>query len=645
MNQGYNSNVIYTPNNFTSMAYNVPYVVTNPPEYQYLPKSQLNAYVVKSPVYYGQKNFGDFVDCEISMEDSGDRNSNYINSSSSSRSRSPVYRIKNNPINALYQNNIRPRSPKIFRNNNVLEMENNNNSYGINQYSQSNSPMTRSNSRSHHSNQSQSSNNSPVLTDAPINIVPMMPYQNNINQNDNNSPSGNYKMKLYSSPIKSSKNNKKGQFTFPKTLSNSTIYKNKSKSPNSNEERQITNFQYPPLNNLVPSKSYQSLAMNPFSTNFNGNALNNLNNNYQNNNFPFNSNVQNTSPLYKTQLPNNYPNMNQLFNQKENNANPINRNINNNPINNNPFRTQVVNNNAQNQFVSKEENQSEIGLVNTNSKTNPDISNLFKSCSNTYYSSALLSNSCYQNTNLNSKVNSSLNNVNVTGFDINKEIRGKSTSSSSSDVNKNIQEVKNNLNTVDNKKQNINLFSNSQIEANKAESMPSDAFSHYMLEQINKIRTNPKEYVEVFKKAKKSIKQDKKGNLYYSGKIKVALYKGKEAFDEAISSLEKTKPMKPLIYKKDLCIEISKDKKDFQSGDYLRKKINELIKKDIKVRAFWRDIIKDSEINFLLMIVDDNPIRRGEKRKDIMNPEMKYIGINSGMCGEFFICYTVLSDE
>ena len=645
MNPGYNSNVIYTPNNFTSMAYNVPYVVTNPPEYQYLPKSQLNAYVVKSPVYYGQKNFGDFVDCEISMEDSGDRNSNYINSSSSSRSRSPVYRIKNNPINALYQNNIRPRSPKIFRNNNVLEMENNNNSYGINQYSQSNSPMTRSNSRSHHSNQSQSSNNSPVLTDAPINIVPMMPYQNNINQNDNNSPSGNYKMKLYSSPIKSSKNNKKGQFTFPKTLSNSTIYKNKSKSPGSNGERQITNFQYPPLNNLVPSKSYQSLAMNPFSTNFNGNALNNLNNNYQNNNFPFNSNVQNTSPLYKTQLPNNYPNMNQLFNQKENNANPINRNINNNPINNNPFRTQVVNNNAQNQFVSKEENQSEIGLVNTNSKTNPDISNLFKSCSNTYYSSALLSNSCYQNTNLNSKVNSSLNNVNVTGFDINKEIRGKSTSSSSSDVNKNIQEVKNNLNTVDNKKQNINLFSNSQIEANKAESMPSDAFSHYMLEQINKIRTNPKEYVEVFKKAKKSIKQDKKGNLYYSGKIKVALYKGKEAFDEAISSLEKTKPMKPLIYKKDLCIEISKDKKDFQSGDYLRKKINELIKKDIKVRAFWRDIIKDSEINFLLMIVDDNPIRRGEKRKDIMNPEMKYIGINSGMCGEFFICYTVLSDE
>ena len=176
-------------------------------------------------------------------------------------------------------------------------------------------------------------------------------------------------------------------------------------------------------------------------------------------------------------------------------------------------------------------------------------------------------------------------------------------------------------------------------------SKPSDIFSQYMLDQINKIRINPRSYVDIFKKARDNIKQDKRGNLYYSGKIKVALHKGKEAFNEAISSLEKTKPMNPLIFKKELCIELSKDKNDFKSGDYLRKKINELIKKDIKVRAFWRDIIKDAEINFLLMIVDDNPIRRGAKRKDVLNPEMKYIGINSGSFGEHFVCYTVLSDE
>ena len=649
MNPGYNSNVIFTQNNLPSISYNAPYVISNAPEFQYLPKSELNNYIVNPPIYLEQKNFADFIDCEISMEDSGDINNN-INSSSSSRSRSPMLRIKNNPINAMYQNNIRPRSPNIFRNNNVLEMDNNyNNSYEISQYS-NNSPMTRSNSPSFNSIHSQSYSNSPVLTDAPVNIVPMMPAQNNINQNDNNNSNSNYKLKLYNSPIKNGKKNKKGNFSFPKTLSKSTIYKNKSNSPSINDERQVTNFQYPPVNNLIPSKIYQSVALNPFNTNYNGNALNNINNNYQSNNFPFNNNVQNTSALYKTQFQNNYQNMNQFMNTKGNISYPNNRNINSNPINNNPFQTQL-NNNDKNQFAPKEENQSQLGLINSNSKTNPDISNLFKSCSNTQYSSALLSNSYFNNGNLNSRRNSSINNINVPGFDLNKEMRVKSSSSSSSDINKNTQELKNNLATVDNKKQNANLISNSQATKNNAESnsnnnsMPSDKFSQYMLDQINKIRSNPKAYVEILKKAKNCIKQDKRGNFYYSGKMKVALYKGKEAFDEAISSLEKNKPMKPLIFKKDLCIEISKDKKDFQSGDYLRKKINELIKKDIKVRAFWRDIIKDAETNFLLMIVDDNPIRRGEKRKDIMNPEMKYIGINSGMCEEFFICYTVLSDE
>jgi hypothetical protein len=82
---------------------------------------------------------------------------------------------------------------------------------------------------------------------------------------------------------------------------------------------------------------------------------------------------------------------------------------------------------------------------------------------------------------------------------------------------------------------------------------PLDDFSEYMFEQINKIRVNPKSFVDKFKKAKDCIKRDKKGNLYYSGKMKVALYQGKEAFEEAILSLEKMKPMKPLIYKKDLC--------------------------------------------------------------------------------------------
>ena len=103
--------------------------------------------------------------------------------------------------------------------------------------------------------------------------------------------------------------------------------------------------------------------------------------------------------------------------------------------------------------------------------------------------------------------------------------------------------------------------------------------------------------------------------------------------------------MKPLIYKKELKIPIPKKEKDFHSGDYLKKKINKIITKGITVRAFWRDIIKDPEINFLFMVIDDNHIKRGAKRKDILNRNMKYIGINSGNIGNSFVCYIVLSDE
>ena len=657
MSSEYNQ-VIYVPNNIAAMPYNVQYIATTP-QYQYLRKNELNSYLVNPPFYLEQKNFSDFVDCEISMEDNGDMSSNANSSygTYSSRSRSPVSRMKNNPINAVYENKLRPRSPNIVRKNN-FGLDNNSNSYESIQYSQNNSPLNMSNSLNSYSIQSYSHNNSPVIINNPIenNIPTVIPAQSQYNpENNNYNSNSNYKQKMYNSPVKK---NKKNQFHFPKTLTKSTIYKNNPNSPVNDTERNITSFQYnPPLFNLVPVQNYQYLVGNPFLStvsNVNTNNVNNLNNNYPNNAL-FNNNAQNVPQIYKSQLPNNNPNMNLKANIKDNTPRLNNRNIDNNLDNATPNKNFAQNNNK-NPFSTIDAAQSQISLINSDCKINPNINELFKSCSNTHYSSSLLNNS-------NSRRGSSPNNLNVPGFDINKEIRAKSPSSSN--ANKNIQELKSNLTTVNIKKnvainnnQNSNLSANNKntglvfntqnpINNTKSNlySKPSDIFSQYMLDQINKIRTNPRSYVDIFKKARDNIKQDKRGNLYYSGKIKVALYKGKEAFDDAISSLEKTKPMKPLIFKKELCIELSNDKNDFKSGDYLRKKINELIKKDVKVRAFWRDIIKDAEINFLLMIVDDNPIRRGAKRKDVLNPEMKYIGINSGIVGEYFVCYTVLSDE
>ena len=420
MSSEYN-NVISLPNNIVTMPYNVQYIPLAP-QYQYLPKSELNTYIVNPPVYLEQKNFSDFIDCEISMEENADISSN-INSSYgsySSRSKSPVLRMKNNPINAINDNNMRPRSPNIVRNNN-FEMNNYNNSYEIVQYSQNNSPMNRSNSSSNFSIQSPSYNNSPVINNNPImnNITPVISVQNQYSQdnmNYNNRSYSNYKQRLYNSPIKKSKKNKREKYSFPKTLSKSTIYKDNNNFLVNDTEMNVNNFQYnPPLFNLVPVQNYQSFEENPFLTNINANNLNN--NNYQGNNIPFKTSVQAIPQTFQTQFPNNKQNTNLNFNTKENVPNPNENNLNNNILN----KTQGLNNNK-NPFSSVETRNNQISLINTNSKNIPNVGNLFKSCSNTHYSSGLLSNSNSINSNNNSRRSSSPNNLNVSGFNINKEI-------------------------------------------------------------------------------------------------------------------------------------------------------------------------------------------------------------------------------
>ena len=195
------------------------------------------------------------------------------------------------------------------------------------------------------------------------------------------------------------------------------------------------------------------------------------------------------------------------------------------------------------------------------------------------------------------------------------------------------------FNSFDNNNQNY-LYKQTQIK-----NYPSDYFSQYMFEHINQIRNNPKKFIQTIKESISNIGYNKKGSLIYIGDLKVALCKGKIAFEEAIDSLNRTEPMNSLIFKGELCVDIPQKEKYFKSGDYLRNEIRQKVKNGIIIRAFWRDIIKDPKINFLLMIVDDNPIKRGDKRKDILDPKMKYIGINSGTMGKSFVCYTVLSNE
>ena len=629
------TNVIYVPTDFNQMNYINPYQNNSYQYIKYIPTNiPLTQPVMNLPIIYGQNNnFSDFVDCEVSIEDGQNLG---LNSPSYSKSvlRSPNSQMSNNPINYM-----RSKSPEVVRNNN-FGLNNYNNVY----YAQNNnSANARSNSKLNYSIESyepvqinsNNNNNSPLLNNVPI----LNPGQFNTNNNLNQ-----YQF-IPSTPVR------RGSYNLPNTLSVSTIhqkYSRNSRNGINDIKRTVTVFPGPKVlnNNNVPLQNYQTIDLNNNPIELNNRTINTN----PKNNLVLNNSIQmNNLQKYKSKLLNNnrYSKLTNKSNKSKKSNNPpqnkLNKDLNQNTL------SPIMKDNSNEKFLNS-----------NSSSNNLNLSKLFQTCSNT----RLLSN-CPSNSNM--KETSSLNQINISEFNNAKVLAGKNpslvtmenksknirhsiTSNNSNNKNKmsnpfliNMNKKNNNLllnqkNTLINTKSNL-------IKKIIKEQRPSDDFSQYMFDQINKIRNNPRSFIEIFKKAKERIKKDKRGNLYYSGKIKVALYKGIEAFDEAITSLEKMKPMKSLIYKNDLRIKISENKNDFKTGDYLRKKINELIKSGVKIRAFWRDIINDPEINFLLMIVDDNPIRRGGKRKDILNPEMKYIGINSGMIEQYFVCYTVLSDE
>ena len=612
MTSQYN-NVIYIPTDINQMNYYNPYQ-TNPYHYiKYVPTNLPIAQpVMNLPVIYNNQNnnFSDFVDCEVTIDDSQNFK-NVPTSYGNSGLGNSNSRMSNNPINYM-----RSKSPKVLRNNNL----------GLNKsgilYYQSNSQKANQNSVLNYSLESYEpiKSNTPLLNNV-SNFKPVQYTNNNVNQFVANTPV------------------KKRSFAFPNTLSASTVHKKYSQVSRNkiNLKKNITAFQpQRTFNNYSPTQNYQSLPVNIIPIDLNNRTITNTNNN-----MVLNNAIQMNQKKNQSKLLNNNPyiRLSTGSSKKKRNSDSSNKDLFQNSL------SPIMIDNSKEKFL------------NSNSSiNNQSLSKVFKECSNT----VLLSNSpSNSNFNANNIIRtSSTNKLDISDFNDPKVLAGKNPSLAS-DLNNNSQSIRKSITTMNNKMNNpfiknsntlkhqntlINTKSN-LITKSLKEQKPSEDFSQYMFDQINKIRNNPRSFIETFKKAKDRIKKDKKGNLYYSGKIKVALYKGNEAFDETISALEKMKPMKSLLYKKNLSIKISENKNDFKTGDYLRKKINELIKSGVKIRAFWRDIIHDPEVNFLLMIVDDNPIRRGGKRKDILNPEMKYIGINAGMIDQYFVCYTVLSDE
>lgn len=193
-------------------------------------------------------------------------------------------------------------------------------------------------------------------------------------------------------------------------------------------------------------------------------------------------------------------------------------------------------------------------------------------------------------------------------------------------------------------KSKINMKRNHKIKNENSSKMPSDEFSKYIFEHINKLREDPKSFIKNIEEAKSFISRNKDNKLIYKKRIKVLLSQGLLAFEEAIAILQFCKPMNKLIFDPNLVVKLPKNEDDIKNKDYFKNEIKHMIEKGVPIQAYWRDIIKEPETSFLMMVVDDTGIKSGLKRKDILDPNKKYIGISSISIGKHFVCFLAFSN-
>ena len=123
------------------------------------------------------------------------------------------------------------------------------------------------------------------------------------------------------------------------------------------------------------------------------------------------------------------------------------------------------------------------------------------------------------------------------------------------------------------------------------------------------------------------------------------MFQGYPIFVETINLLNNLEPMKKLIYYKNITIKRPDNEDYINNLDYLKFQVEELQNNGNHISSYWKESIKDPEIAFLMMVIDDNQIKCGLKRKDLINPEIKYIGISSMEINDNFACYITLSNR
>ena len=207
----------------------------------------------------------------------------------------------------------------------------------------------------------------------------------------------------------------------------------------------------------------------------------------------------------------------------------------------------------------------------------------------------------------------------------------------------------------ENKIDNINYNINNKIESETKGLFLSDTsnFNNLLNENtyvkeifdiINNIRTNPASFADEILNKKENIVYEK-DKLVYKQKVKVALNKGEQSFDEAADICRNLSPLPKLEFEPLICVPFPEDEETAKNKEYLLEEVNKIKEREnIKIDIFFKELVKLPEVSALLMVVDDNGKNTGKKRKSILNSNYKKIGINSRFYGRTFIAYFTFSE-
>jgi len=175
------------------------------------------------------------------------------------------------------------------------------------------------------------------------------------------------------------------------------------------------------------------------------------------------------------------------------------------------------------------------------------------------------------------------------------------------------------------------------LESLAQENEQYDQFSIRALDLINSIRKDPASYSSKIIDNLQYIivENDKK---IFKKKVKVLLSRGEDAFREASNELSRLAPMDELIMKPEIMIPLPETEDQVNNNLLLKNNVS-IIRQTHNINVYFKNLIKNPEIAVLLLIVDDCANNPGKKRKAILNPEFRKVGINSKFLGSKFISH------